>query len=280
MKRTWLAFANRTKCHHKEALEDLHYINWRKEGIGFEIGDTVYLFMSDERSIRFKTEVVEENCQRTDLAYWQVPTTSNITFKLELRKEYFGNELTEAKLMQHGFNGGRSIQHPMYNNPTLFLYINKVFDEPTDVLAFSDANESLIREGKSFGNGGEGDSHKELKEFIYNNPSVIGIDEYAEKKMEHILLSADRIDVWFKFSDGSSLAVEVKSSKSSDADILRGLYQCVKYKAVMDAEDTVHRESHKNRSILVLGGSLSEENRYVRDKLGIKVIEIIESNIR
>ena len=44
----------------------------------------------------------------------------------------------------------------------------------------------------------------------------------------------------------------------------------------MDAEDKVHGENHTNRSILVLGGTLSEENRYVRDRLGITVVEGVE----
>ena len=105
---------------------------------------------------------------------------------------------------------------------------------------------------------------------------MVGIKAFAKRKMEHVLLSGDRIDVWFEALDGSGIAVEVKSSKSSDADVMRGLYQCVKYKSIMDAENTVHGEKHTNRSILVLGGALSEENRYVRDWLGITVVEGLE----
>ena len=54
--KNWLVYANRELCHHSEALHELGFINWR-EGRKMSIGDTVYLFMSDERRIRFKTEV-------------------------------------------------------------------------------------------------------------------------------------------------------------------------------------------------------------------------------
>ena len=39
-------------------------------GARFAIGDVVYLFMSDERRIRFKMVVTKENSKREDQAYW------------------------------------------------------------------------------------------------------------------------------------------------------------------------------------------------------------------
>lgn len=58
--------------------------------------------------------------------------------------------------------------------------------------------------------------------------------------MEYTLLSGDRLDVYFQLKDGTQVAVEVKSDISDDADILRGIYQCVKYDAVLKAERCVH----------------------------------------
>ena len=257
----------------------MHFISWSMRSAKFEVGDTVYLFMSDERSIRFKTEVFEENVPRGDTEYWVAEVHPKPTYKLVLRKEYLGDGLTEDKLIENGYKP-KSLQRAIYNNPRLFAYIEETFNDAKAVKICADTSESLIRSGQSFGYGGEGDAHRKLKEYIFNNPHVIGIKEYIEKENEHILLSADRIDVWFKMYDGSGVAVEVKSSKSSDADVMRGLYQCVKYKSIMDAEDTVHGEKRTNRSILVLGGALSEENRYVRDILGITVIENVENKIR
>ena len=87
----------------------------------------VYLYMSDERRVRFKTQVVAKDCRREDMAYWQGTPDNDLTFKLEFRAEYNGNELNDDILCQHGFNGGRSIERPMYNNAVLFQYIEEVF---------------------------------------------------------------------------------------------------------------------------------------------------------
>lgn len=127
--KTWLAFAQRNICHHREALNEIGYINWTMYRTNFELGDIVYLFMSDERRVSFKTEVVEIGCPRTDNKYWVVKSNSVLTYKLQLVKEYCGDKLTEEELAKHGFNGGKSIQHPIKNNEELFKYINEVFDE-------------------------------------------------------------------------------------------------------------------------------------------------------
>ena len=158
----------------------------------------------------------------------------------------------------------------------MFAYIETIFNDSTHIKVCGDKVEEQIRSGQSFGYGGEGDSHKELKEYIFHNPNVIGIEDYTEKETEHILLSADRIDVWFKLADGSCVAVEVKSHKSTEADILRGIFQCVKYKSIMDAEDKVHRSEASNSIILVLGGTLSEHNKYYSDMLGVTVIDNVK----
>ena len=276
MNRTWLVFANREKCHHREALEELHFVDWTMKNINFEIGDIVYIYPSNEDSIRFKTEVVAKNCERKDTDYWQEKPSDYPTYRLELRKEYLGDKLSEEHLRKYGYKGGQSKRHPLYNKPQMFAYIDSIFNDSTQVKVCGDIVEEQIRSGQSFGSGGEGDSHKELKEYIYNNPHVIGVEDYTEKKKEHKLLSADRIDVWFKQSDGSCIAVEVKSHISSEADVLRGIFQCVKYKAILDAEDKAHRIEASNSSILVLEGALSEQNKYYRDMLGVTVIENVE----
>jgi hypothetical protein len=135
------------------------------------------------------------------------------------------------------------------------------------------ASETAIRSGKFYGGGGEGPDHKKLKEYIYNHPEVIGIKDIKKRDMEHILLSGDRLDVYFELADGSKVAVEIKPSTSPDADVMRGLYQCVKYKTILDAEDKVHGNKANNSAILVIGGELSPENRKVRNTLGVKALE-------
>ncbi|WP_455967525.1 hypothetical protein [Bacteroides fluxus] len=123
----WMVFANERKCNHTKALRELGYISWRQDRVRFAIGDIVYLFMSDERYIRFKTIVVAANQERGDSDYWKDVAPKDKTYKLELVEEYNDDTLCEANLIEHGFRGGRSLQHPMRNNPTLFGYIQEHF---------------------------------------------------------------------------------------------------------------------------------------------------------
>lgn len=125
--RTWIAFANSSRCNHSEAIHDLKYINWRMgPNFHFTIGDTVYLFMSEDRSIRFKMVVAEENCKRTDNGYWIEDAPKDVTYKLALVDEYKGNKLKEEYLIQYGFSGG-GIQTPSYKNEDLIAYIDSIF---------------------------------------------------------------------------------------------------------------------------------------------------------
>ena len=124
----WLAFAQRKSCHHREALMELGYINWTMHRTNFEVVDIVFLFMSDERKVAFKTKVVAKECDRTDIAYWQIKPNMHFTYKLELVKEYTGNKLDEDDLAQHGFKGGKSLQHPLKNNVELLSYIDSIFE--------------------------------------------------------------------------------------------------------------------------------------------------------
>ena len=117
--RTWLAFANRKRCRHADAILSLGFISWRMGRARFSIGDVVYLFMSDERCIRFKMVVTAENCKREDQEFWVETPPNDITYKLELLEEYEGTMLSEQELSKHGFNGGRSLEVPCCNNKEL-----------------------------------------------------------------------------------------------------------------------------------------------------------------
>lgn len=137
-------------------------------------------------------------------------------------------------------------------------------------VAISEEDEKSIRSG-SFGFGGEGEEHKKLKEFIASHPTVVGVDTTKQGETEHILLSGDRLDVYFA---DKNVAIEVKSYISDNADILRGLFQCVKYKSILDAEAAVHSEIPTAKVILAIGGSLSSSNKEVMETLGINVIQV------
>ena len=123
-----------------------------------------------------------------------------------------------------------------------------------------------IRSGKIHGFRGEGSEHKTLQEYIASHPKLVGAKENGIT--EHILLSGDRLDVWFP---SSRIAVEVKPSISPDADILRGLFQCVKYKATLDAEAAIMGEKPEAKILLVISGKLSSSNKEIPKTLGVTV---------
>lgn len=125
--RTWLAFANRKRCKHADAIHNLGFLNWRMGRARFSIGDIVYLFMSDERCIRFKMVVTAENSKRENQAFWVETPPDDITYKLELMEEYDGTMLSEQDLCKYGFKGGRSLETPSCSNIELIGYIKSVF---------------------------------------------------------------------------------------------------------------------------------------------------------
>lgn len=87
-----------------------------------------------------------------------------------------------------------------------------------------------------FGGLPESPEHRRLKEFVYANPQSVGLKGVPKaRQMESLLLSGDEMDVEFVFPR-RRIAVEVKSRRSGDADLVRGVYQCVKYRAVLRAQ--------------------------------------------
>lgn len=133
-----------------------------------------------------------------------------------------------------------------------------------------------IRKGAFSKNGSEGPKHKALKEYIFEHPEAIGIKNVAYKEMEHILLSGDRLDVYFQLKNGTQIAVEIKSEISDDADILRGIFQCVKYKHILNAEQKIESQHNPYKSILVLGGTMPSEKMPIAIALRVKYFENIK----
>lgn len=125
--------------------------------------------------------------------------------------------------------------------------------------------------------GGEGEHHKKLKLFIKENPECVGIKQSSLKsETEKPLPSGDSVDVFFE-NKKIWIGVEVKSEISDEIDILRGLYQCVKYHAVMDSYLSVLDVQRDTKVILALGGEFPESLIPVKNTLGIEIVENINA---
>ena len=121
--------------------------------------------------------------------------------------------------------------------------------------------------------GGEGKEHKSIKEYICSHPESIGIKKVVAAKTEHDLLSGDRLDVYFECRGNKHIAIEVKPSSSPEYDITRGIFQCVKYQAVMDAARVADYGNYNNEVILVIAGVMSDKNKQLANYLAIHYIE-------
>ena len=121
--------------------------------------------------------------------------------------------------------------------------------------------------------GGEGKEHKAIKDYVYEHPESLGITGVIRKVVEHPLPSGDRLDVYFETSD-TRYAIEVKPSTSSDDDIIRGIFQCIKYKAVLEAMRKVECDRYSISTLLVVAGTMSDRNKQLAKALEIKSVNI------
>lgn len=121
--------------------------------------------------------------------------------------------------------------------------------------------------------GGEGEEHKALKEYIFEHPENLDIMGVVRKEAEHILPSGDRLDVYFELSDGTHVAIEVKPSIAPDQDIARGIFQCVKYSAVMDALRKIECKGYDIQVLLVTAGNFSSQNKVLAEELDVEYVE-------
>lgn len=158
-----------------------------------------------------------------------------------------------------------------------FQYWDWVLEELNLEPVETDLKDELDK-AKRFKGGGESEHHNMFKEFIAKNPKLLGINgDIGKGQTEYLLPSADKVDILFKDKD-LKIGVEVKSDLSDTADILRGLFQCVKYKHLIEAEQIVNDQLPNSRVILALQGLLPRELTLVKNLLGIEVVDGIKTS--
>ena len=108
-----------------------------------------------------------------------------------------------------------------------------------------------------FSGGGEGEEHRKLKEHVHEHCEEILNARVDTREVEYELPSGDRVDVTAA-NQSTVWHIEVKSRISNDNDIRRGIYQCVKYRAVAKAAERIQRPNapRKAVSLLVVGRKL------------------------
>jgi hypothetical protein len=124
---------------------------------------------------------------------------------------------------------------------------------------------------------GEGDEHERLKFFLAEYPKTIGIRWKGDGDVERLLLSGDRLDISFR-DKLKWIAVEVKGKHSPIADLVRGIFQCVKYRSILAAqlryealEGKIFLQRTIPRVILACGASLPSELLKFAQSLDVEV---------
>ncbi len=151
-----------------------------------------------------------------------------------------------------------------------------------DVLAYYNVPPVTLppNQQRVFGSGGESVAHRELKEFVRDHPSLFGVDTRAECFTEFALPSLDAIDVMFKEPDRWT-GVEVKSlvSDAVTGDYERGIYQVIKYTAILKAmrSDRRYNVPENVRVFLVLESSLPSPLKMVATALQLNFRENVKS---
>lgn len=175
-------------------------------------------------------------------------------------------------------NSTKQIRKQIVNGVLADIYVYQKWDEVLAYLGLRsteiDFSTELEIAKHSGGYGiGESESHRNFKTWVFNNPSVLSLDgKITPIKMEYLFISQDAIDVAFHTKD-SFIGVEVKSKISSEADILRGLFQCVKYDALIQAEQLLQPRKLSSQVILALEGSFPKSLIPVKNILGVEVID-------
>jgi hypothetical protein len=184
-------------------------------------------------------------------------------FLAERMKEYQNLSLADKRAYLKAY------WHDVYAYPFWRNVLEACKLTPASDDAASDILEKA-KTGKS-GGGGEGEEHRSLKEYVANNPSIVGMPANSRGKTEAPLPSGDKIDVLFE-EPKRLVAIEVKSKISNDVDLIRGLFQCIKYRAVMEAERGFKGARFSIDAALVVGRAFPESLRSLQNSLVVRVI--------
>jgi hypothetical protein len=113
----------------------------------------------------------------------------------------------------------------------------------------------------------ESPEHMQLRLWASENPNFFGANAKSQSGTETYLKSGDRIDATHIGEDVAHL-IEVKSRKSGEADIGRGIYQCLKYRAVFAKMDGSPKVSNIH-AILLTEKALSQRMEVLAARLNV-----------
>lgn len=234
--------------------ELIHALGYsRYSGIGEQLGNV-------EKVLVKLREVTDEDIPTLN-ALVQKNGIPSAGFKF-VRSFYNSLTLPEKKSLVAGLNA-RAVNYTKWN-----WVLDQLGLQPTKIFT----EKELEQLGTHYG-GGEGEEHKALKKYICQHPECLNYKDVVFAETEHPLPSGDSLDVYFELSDGKHVAIEVKPSIAPDQDICRGVFQCVKYNAVMDALRKIECKGYEIEVLLVTAGKFSSQNKVLAEELDVEYVE-------
>lgn len=118
--------------------------------------------------------------------------------------------------------------------------------------------------------GGESKEHIALKNEVASHPEWFKrYGDFGPGDTEFQLDSGDEVDVLFRNAE-QALVVEVKTDTATPGEITRGIYQCVKYRAVLRAMFDIRAELVHVQTVLVTPQALPIPQQNAARRLKIK----------
>lgn len=119
--------------------------------------------------------------------------------------------------------------------------------------------------------GGESRNHRMLKEYVAVHPELFrDYGTFPAGEVEYLLLSGDQVDVLFR-TEYLTLAVEVKTAEAGPGELTRGIFQCVKYRAVLRAMHAVASELVAVKAVLVTPKAVTGEHKAAACRLDVRL---------
>lgn len=134
----------------------------------------------------------------------------------------------------------------------------------------------VTAELKEAHSGVETEEHKRLKHFVAVNYHLLGVKGRFTASFEEGFLSGDTADVMLDdVGERQRICIEAKSRISQNADLMRGIFQCVKYRAILAAQESYElkrnptHQLRKLRTFLVTERGLPENLKELCDLLDV-----------
>lgn len=119
--------------------------------------------------------------------------------------------------------------------------------------------------------GGESKEHQALKAWVAAHPEEFeDLGAFPTGTNEKLLSSGDRLDVYFKNDQGLQLAVEVKTSSCSEDELKRGVFQAVKYRAVLRAMQKSENKIPNGEAMLVCTRKPADQTKQLMKRLNVR----------